>query len=261
MIPKSDIIAWSQKAPWKSNYMVEQDLIIERALVEIYSNSELKEHLAFRGGTALHKLYFEPQPRYSEDIDLVQISSGPIGDILTLVREKLSFLGEAKYERASHSNKLVYRIQTEYEPIARLRLKIEINTREHFTKYGYKEINHKVENEWFAGDCTVNTFIIEELLGTKLRALYQRSKGRDLFDLWFAISNSKLEIHKIIECFKFYMENENHYVSSSEYISNMEMKIADTEFHGDVEGLLRPDIKYFGLSAWSIIKELIINKI
>jgi len=72
--------------------------------------SLLKEHLAFRGGTALHKLYFEPQPRYSEDIDLVQISSGPIGDILSLVRERLSFLGEAKYERASHSNKLVYRI-------------------------------------------------------------------------------------------------------------------------------------------------------
>jgi len=94
MIPKSYIIAWSQKAPWKNNYLVEHDLIIEKALYEIYSNSELNEHLAFRGGTALHKLYFDPQPRYSEDIDLVQISSGPIGDILILLRARLAFLGE-----------------------------------------------------------------------------------------------------------------------------------------------------------------------
>jgi predicted nucleotidyltransferase component of viral defense system len=142
-----------------------------------------------------------------------------------------------------------------------LRLKIEINTREHFTKYGYKELSHKVESEWFAGDCKINTFIIEELLGTKLRALYQRSKGRDLFDLWFAISNSNLEIQKIIECFKFYMEHEKHSVSSSEYISNMEMKVEDSEFQGDVEGLLKPDIKYDELKAWQIIRDLIINKI
>jgi len=249
MIPKSDIVAWSKKAPWKNNYLVEQDLIIERALVEIYSDSELRENLAFRGGTALHKLYFDPQPRYSEDIDLVQISSGPIGDILTLLRDKLSFLGTAKYERAAHSNKLIYRIQTEFEPVTRLRLKIEINTREHFTKFGYQEFEHKVESDWFSGNCIINTFTIEELLGTKLRALYQRSKGRDLFDLWFANSNSKLEIKKVLESFHFYMENESHSVSSTEYISNMELKIADKEFHGDVEGLLRSEIKYDGHEA------------
>jgi len=261
MIPKSYIIAWSQKAPWKNNYLVEQDLIIEKALVEIYSNSELNEHLAFRGGTALHKLYFDPQPRYSEDIDLVQISSGPIGDILTLLREQLSFLGEAKYERAAHSNKLIYRIETEFEPVTRLRLKIEINTREHFTKFGYKEFERSVENDWFSGSCKIKTFAVEELLGTKLRALYQRSKGRDLFDLWFANANSQLDINKIIESFHFYMENENHAVSSSEFISNMEIKVADKEFHGDLEGLLRPEIIYNGLIAWQIIKKLIIDKI
>jgi len=99
-------------------------------------------------------------------------------------------------------------------------LKIEINTREHFTRYGYKELSHVVESDWFAGESKIKTFIIEELLGTKLRALYQRTKGRDLFDLWFAISNSKLEIQKVIDSFNFYMEKENHFVSSAEFISN-----------------------------------------
>lgn len=63
---------------WRSDAQVEQDLIISRALVEIFSDDFLRENLAFRGGTALYKLYLTPAPRYSEDIDLVQIKEGPI---------------------------------------------------------------------------------------------------------------------------------------------------------------------------------------
>lgn len=78
MIPKSYITEWRNFVPWQTNEQVEQDLVICRALIEIFSDDFLRERLAFRGGTALHKLYLEPQPRYSEDIDLVQISSEPI---------------------------------------------------------------------------------------------------------------------------------------------------------------------------------------
>lgn len=72
MIPKAYITAWQKNAPWQYGFQVEQDLIIERALVEIYSDPFLKERLAFRGATALHKIHLKPQARYSEDIDLVQ---------------------------------------------------------------------------------------------------------------------------------------------------------------------------------------------
>ena len=65
MIPISDIRAWSNVVPWISNEQIEQDLIISRALVEIFSDEFLSENLVFRGGTALHKLYLNPQPRYS----------------------------------------------------------------------------------------------------------------------------------------------------------------------------------------------------
>jgi hypothetical protein len=33
MIPKADILAWRQAAPWVSDAQVEQDLIISRVLV------------------------------------------------------------------------------------------------------------------------------------------------------------------------------------------------------------------------------------
>ena len=57
MIPSNDIIEWSDTAPWISSEQVEQDLVICRSLVEIFADAYLSEHLAFRGGTALHKLY------------------------------------------------------------------------------------------------------------------------------------------------------------------------------------------------------------
>lgn len=73
MIPQNFITQWSNHVPWQSNEQIEQDLVISRALVAIFNDDFLSKKLAFRGSTALHKLYVTPQPRYSEDIDLVQI--------------------------------------------------------------------------------------------------------------------------------------------------------------------------------------------
>lgn len=260
MIPKAYITEWSKTSPWISNAQVEQDLIIERALVEIFSHNELKEQLVFRGGTALHKLFLKPQARYSEDIDLVQTDAGDIGSILTELRDSLKFIGNAAHNRSIHNNTLIYRFTSEYENTP-LKLKIEINTREHFTVMGLKTITHKIKSEYFTDSCEIKTFPIEELLGTKLRALYQRNKGRDLFDLWYANENVNLDITKIIEVFQKYIEFSGTPISRTEYMASMERKIADTNFHGDVEGLLRPVIEYDTLKAWEIIKKLIIEKI
>lgn len=78
MIPQGYIEEWRAVAPWTLDAQVEQDLVVARAIVEMYSDDLLKKSLAFRGGTALHKLYLKPQIRYSEDIDLVQINSEPL---------------------------------------------------------------------------------------------------------------------------------------------------------------------------------------
>ena len=79
MIPRDDITHWREHAPWSEDFQVEQDLVISRALVAIFSDPVLAGALAFRGGTALYKLYLMPPARYSEDIDLIQIAPGPAG--------------------------------------------------------------------------------------------------------------------------------------------------------------------------------------
>lgn len=99
MINRASIIQWSKQVPWNDNAQIEQDLIISRALVAIFSDEFLSSQLAFRGGTALHKLYLSPQPRYSEDIDLVQINPGPIKPIMFRLGEVLDFLPNCKKRR------------------------------------------------------------------------------------------------------------------------------------------------------------------
>ena len=109
MIPQAAITEWNQFVPWPNEVQVEQDLIICKALVEIYKDDYLADHLAFRGGTALHKLYLHPQPRYSEDIDLVQVEAGPIKETYDHLRDALSFLGEPKVKQKKHNNTLIFR--------------------------------------------------------------------------------------------------------------------------------------------------------
>jgi predicted nucleotidyltransferase component of viral defense system len=206
MIPQAYITEWSAKVPWQTNEQIEQDLVICRALVEIFSDKFLAERLAFRGGTALHKLYLSPQPRYSEDIDLVQITNESFGPVIDALRDRLSFLGVPTRKQKENNNTLIFRFESEFPPVQRLRLKVETNCREHFSVLGLVKIPFAVESSWFNGSCYITTYQLEELLGTKVRALYQRRKGRDLFDLHKAFAaKEQLDIEKLVQCYLEYM--------------------------------------------------------
>ena len=262
MIPEKYIKEWSEFLPWKSKEYIEQDLIICRALCALFTDEYLAEHLAFRGGTTLNKLYLHPQPRYSEDIDLVQIHAEPIKETMERIRKTLAFLGKPVIKQKIHNNTLIFRFNSEIPPIVPMRLKVEINTREHFNVLGLIQHDFSVNTQWFSGSCKATTYHLEELLGTKLRALYQRRKGRDLFDLWKAMSTQNNDIDKIIRCYReyigFVVDNPP---TQKEYLLNMEQKIEDEEFLGDTEMLLRPDENYNLQEAWELVRKVLIEKL
>lgn len=157
MIPKPHIAKWQDHAPWKQFYQVEQDLVISRALVEIFSDKFLRESLAFRSGTALHKLYLNPASRYSEDIDLVQIKSGPIKPIMQRLGEVITFFEEPrKTQVKGHGAKALYRFTSEYEEI-RMRLKLEINCKEHFNVLDLVDFTFEVNSELFLTSMVIAT--------------------------------------------------------------------------------------------------------
>jgi predicted nucleotidyltransferase component of viral defense system len=190
MIPSQNIVAWGTVVPWVDERQVEQDLIISRAIVAIFSDDVLRQELRFRGGTALNKLHFVPALRYSEDIDLVRTSEGPIGPILDRLRAVLEpWLGRAQFDQSPVAPKLRFRVYAE-NGSGTIRLKIEINTREVTAFDPPATMPFHVGNPWFTGGADVQTFSREEMLATKLRALLQRDKGRDLYDLAMRWSGS-----------------------------------------------------------------------
>ena len=186
MIPRANITAWRTIAPWPSNEQVEQDLVLSRALVALFSHKAVADQVVFRGGTALHKLFFGAAGRYSEDIDLVQRDAGPIGELISAIREALdSWLGSPRWQQGQGR----------------------------FTLH------------WFSGTAELAVYHLDELLGTKLRALYQRKKGRDLYDLWLALGTGDPRGDRIIECFQRYMAHDGAVVSRAKFEANLAAKL------------------------------------
>ena len=241
MIPRDYITAWRAQAPWRLDAQVEQDLVISRAIVELFSVPEVANSLVFRGGTALYKIYLTPPARYSEDIDLVQVRAEPIGETLDRARAVLDpWLGEPRRVFNEGRVNLVYRLESEDAPPLKLKLKVEINTREHFTELGVKRVPFEVENPWFSGAADVSTYGIDELLCTKLRALYQRKKGRDLFDLSHALDQGRIDPPTLLACFDRYMTEDERGVTRAQFEANLAQKRKQPDFRDDVGPLLRP---------------------
>jgi predicted nucleotidyltransferase component of viral defense system len=239
VIPRAHITAWRASAPWSMDEQVEQDLVLSRALVELFSDQLVADELAFRGGTALHKLFVQPPCRYSEDIDLVQLRAGPIGPLLHAARARLDpWLGTPRHKRGHSRVTLYYRYDSTFEPVQRMRLKVEINTREHFSVFGIAKHVFEVKSPWFSGSASLSTYHLDELLGTKLRALYQRRKGRDLFDLWDVQRRTAVDGDRVVECFRRYVDHAGHRVSRAEFEANLAAKLSDPRFLEDVAPLL-----------------------
>ena len=245
MIPTMNIIAWGNNVPWVAQRQVEQDLIISRALVDMFNDSILSQQLRMRGGTALNKLHFSQPYRYSEDIDLVKTEAGPIGPVLDSLRSCLQpWLGKARISQGAKSTRLLFRVNAEDpETVAPLRLKVEINTREIEAYDPPITIPLKVDNPWFNGRAEIPTFSREEMLATKLRALLQRSKGRDLFDLDHGLRTfeglNKVRIVEILAC---YLEKSGLGISRAIAQQRMFAKLADPAFLTDMRPLVSSEM-------------------
>ncbi|MBL6851815.1 MAG: nucleotidyl transferase AbiEii/AbiGii toxin family protein [Alphaproteobacteria bacterium] len=265
MIPTQNIVAWSKVAPWAEPRQVEQDLIIARALVELFGDPLLRDELRFRGGTALNKLHFPKPLRYSEDIDLTRTKDGPSKPIWDRVHDLLnSWLGEPEYFRSRVAPALRYTVAAE-DGSSTIRLKIETNEVEIAPFDAPQTLPFKVDNPWFSGSADIPTFSKEEVLSTKLRALLQRNKGRDLVDLAHALDVfPKLDVQRTVDMFGEYVKQKP--IPRWEAEKRMFEKLERRGFLADVQPLLAADERarfddVAGRRAFARVFETVIGKI
>ena len=232
MIDERHIAAWAAEHPWRLNEYVEQDLVICRAMVAIFSDPFLAGRLVWKGGTALHKLFLAPQARYSEDIDLVQLVPGPIKPVFERLHDVLDWLPGRSTEQTRTSNKMKFKYLSEVEPQVPM------------------------------GRCDIPVFRLPELLGTKFNALYGRKKIRDLFDLDYALRKTDVDVGSMLRCWRSYRENAGEpKVGRSKIVANVEAKLADPDYLADLDNFLAPGVSFDPRSAWDNVKARIVDRI
>ncbi len=154
------------------------------------------------------------------------------------------WLGQPKWKQTAGRVTFVYRLESEGIPPVPLKLKVETNTREHVAVYGLTRVPFSVSSEWFDGACEIQSHELDKLLGTKLRALYQRKWGRDLFDLSHALTHASADPARIVHAFSAYMTHKDHRVTRAQFEENIARKLRDPVFRADISPLLAADVSW-----------------
>jgi len=260
-LTQRDILAHQQQVPWPNLRQVEQDLLLCRAMTALFDDAFLKTQIAMRGGTLLHKVHLAPASRYSEDIDLVVIGDRPDEHVRKAInRVLLNVLGRPTSSawqavklavrnavKPSKVLRVIYRVPSVADPRGMpLEIVIEANVTE---RKSYRPISLLPFSYLFRDEMvatTVNGFEIHEMLGTKMRALFQRRRGRDLFDLYWALTEAETPVNpaEIIELFLYYLQQEGTVATRDEFIGLLQSHLNDRGFLTDMNALLRTGIAY-----------------
>lgn len=206
-------------------------------MVEIAKDELLGDELVMRGGTCLHKVHLTAPRRYSEDLDYVRRTHSGIKPYVSAIRTLATAAG-LEVASVDRSGEMVH-VVLDSEPTVppgRIRIKVETNIAETSSFQERIRIPYSVASSWWSGDAGILTYTLEELMSTKLRALYQRSQGRDLFDLWLVLLETTPDEDRIVEGFHHYMGEEAF--TYPQLAQNLRAKLEDGDFLADIETLV-----------------------
>ncbi len=274
-ITRRDVIAHQAVVPWPGRIQVEQDLLLCLAMVALFDDSFLQNQIAMRGGTLLHKVYLAPPSRYSEDIDLVVVGDRPEGHIRkALSRVLKGVMGTPKQSawadfklairntmKPSRVLRMTYAISSLMEPGTNFEIVVEANVTERMPHRPVIKIPFEIPFRDAMVSTRVSAYDIHEMLGTKMRALFQRRRGRDLFDLYWALTLAKPAVNpaKIIGSFQHYLKLEGSIAGRAEFISLLDAHLADRGFCSDMNPLLRAGITYDPQKAGDYVKTKLLS--
>jgi len=266
MIQQAHLTAWQSQAPWPKRSQLEQDLRLARGVAAIFADPVINEHLAMRGGTVLHKAHLAPAARYSEDIDLVLVKPMETDVLDQHLRRVLkpilgnptdSLIADAWLAlRNRMQPSKILRTAYKFVPLGLSReesIRVEVNLNEHASLYPLVDVEMTLlDDDGELTTASVRSYDINEMLGTKTRALMQRQQGRDLFDLCHAWQLSQQGITKYavdgaraMAAFEWYLEQEGARIGIAEANAALDERLRNRRFCDDMNTLLRPGLPKF----------------
>jgi hypothetical protein len=237
VISPDGLNAWQIDHPWADEDQIEQDLIMTRVAIEIAIHPELRDRLAWRGGTCLHKLFLPTALRYSEDLDYVAYDLSVEANDMRTLRKGLSDVAEVvglevgKHAKTTRSRLTEYLSFTSWSGQER-KVKVEINLDEVPAVAALERRPLAANTDWWSGSADLLTFTPVELIATKFRALAQRSKGRDLNDLDVAHRQLSLPDEPLGQAAAHYLLHAE--VHPGEFRARLAAHLGDPAFVADV---------------------------
>jgi predicted nucleotidyltransferase component of viral defense system len=211
--------------------LVEKDYILGWLLFGIASSSVSKQ-LAFKGGTALSKVYFPNQWRLSEDLDFTLLKETDLTVIATSIEQEIPRLVQkasgiaATIKHQPFTNPTYLQSRFQYTgPISKNKVKIEISKEEFVGDVVQKSVPQLLDYPRFV----VNVYSLENLLAEKIRTLLQRGKVRDYYDVWKLLKVEKFDNGRVKDIFLQKCKTKNIVFSSLEQF-----------FPTDLIGILKP---------------------
>ncbi len=276
-LTRRDVLAHQTLVPWQRQQQVEQDLLLCRAMAALFNDKFLRGQIAMRGGTLLHKAHLAPAARYSEDIDLVAFGSRPEGHIAKAIRRVLKpELGEPgdtiwdtmrlairNTVRPSRVLRLTYTVPSVSEPGVTLDIVVEANVTERVSHRPIVSIPFAFAYREETVSVSLNGYDLHEMLGTKMRALFQRKRGRDLFDLYWALKHAKpaVDPQAVIDSFLHDLRQEGASAGRAEFFGLLDRHLADRGFCSDMHALLRSGLNYDPQEAGAVVKESLLQRL
>ncbi|HLB50190.1 MAG TPA: nucleotidyl transferase AbiEii/AbiGii toxin family protein [Anaerolineales bacterium] len=274
-----DVLAHQSAVPWPELYQVEQDLLLSLAMRAIFDDRFLADQVAMRGGTVLHKVHLAPAARYSEDIDLVAVGDRPESHITkALTRALRPVLGKEKSSawtslrlavrnaaKPSRVLRCIFKVPSVSSPGRELTIEVEANVSERVPRYELQRLGSELGFRGQLLRSTIVSYNINEMLGTKMRAMFQRKKGRDLFDLYWALSSRSalpVSIDEIVDAFRHYMREEETVVPRAEFVTHLRSCMSDRAgFCTDMYPLLRSGLTYDPQQAGLFVERNVLSRL
>lgn len=141
------------------------------------------------------------------------------------------------------------------------KLKIEINTAEHFQVLPLKAVSFKLESDQFEASADIITYELNEFIATKLRAQYQRRKGRDLFDIWYIVKQGLVDLDQVFEIFAKYCDNDNTKIRKEDFLNNLSLKKSHPDFQSDMSALLPLEQNWNFEDTYKFVIDKVISRI
>lgn len=191
-----------------SDRVIEKDYVLTWLLLAL-ADSPLRDHLAFKGGTALRKIYF-PDYRYSEDLDFTVTGQIEPATILRASLETLRRLEKAQgfqFEMPEgriekRSGSLTAYVSFVGPLGARLGSRdVKVDFTLHETLVFATEERRVLSQYSDKVDRKIATYSLQEIVMEKLCAILSRTEPRDVYDLHFLVQRADIDLGAIPSAF------------------------------------------------------------